>query len=82
MFEAGADPAEIVKKKGLQQITDTSAIEAAIDAAVAANPKQAELYRSGKTSVSGWFVGQVMKATGGKANPKIVNEILAKKLGG
>ena len=82
MVETGADPEEIVRKKGLQQITDTSAIEAAIDAAVAGNPKQAELYRSGKTSVAGWFVGQVMKATGGKANPKIVNEILARKLGG
>jgi aspartyl-tRNA(Asn)/glutamyl-tRNA(Gln) amidotransferase subunit B len=81
MVETGADPAAIVEKKGLGQISDTCAIEAAIDAAIAGNPAQAEQYRAGNAKVAGWFVGQVMKATGGKANPKIVNEILARKLG-
>ena len=81
MVETGADPAAIVDRKGLRQISDTGAIEAAIDAAIAANPAQAEQYRAGNAKVAGWFVGQVMKATGGKANPKIVNDVLAKKLG-
>jgi len=82
MFETGGDPAAIVSAKGLKQLSDTGAIEAAIDAAIAANPGQAAQFKSGNAKVAGWFVGQVMKATGGKANPKIVNEILAKKLGG
>ncbi|MCW5771515.1 MAG: Asp-tRNA(Asn)/Glu-tRNA(Gln) amidotransferase subunit GatB [Rhodospirillaceae bacterium] len=82
MFETGQDPAAIVEAKGLRQITDTGAIEAAIDAAIAANPGQADQYRQGNAKVAGWFVGQVMKATGGKANPQIVNKLLAKKLGG
>jgi aspartyl-tRNA(Asn)/glutamyl-tRNA(Gln) amidotransferase subunit B len=81
MFETGGDPAAIVSAKGLKQITDTAPIEAAIDAAIAANPGQAAQYKAGNAKVAGWFVGQVMKATGGKANPKIVNEVLAKKLG-
>jgi len=82
MFESGKDPADIVAAKGLRQITDTGAIEAAIDAIIAANPGQAAQYKAGNTKVAGWFVGQVMKATGGKANPQIVNQLLAKKLGG
>ncbi len=80
MFVSGGDPAAIVASKGLTQITDTGAIEAAIDAAVAANPGQVAHYRAGNTKVAGWFVGQVMKATGGKANPQLVNQLLAKKL--
>jgi aspartyl-tRNA(Asn)/glutamyl-tRNA(Gln) amidotransferase subunit B len=79
MFETGKDPAAIVEAKGLKQITDTSAIEKAIDAAIAANPGQAAQYKV-NPKVAGWFVGQVMKATGGKANPQLVNQILAKKL--
>ncbi len=79
MFETGKDPAAIVSAKGLTQITDTAAIEQAIDAAIASNPGQAEQYKV-NPKVAGWFVGQVMKATGGKANPQIVNQILAKKL--
>ncbi|MGE0736244.1 MAG: Asp-tRNA(Asn)/Glu-tRNA(Gln) amidotransferase subunit GatB [Alphaproteobacteria bacterium] len=82
MFETGKDAAAIVKDKGLVQISDTGAIEAAIEAAMASNPKQVEQYKSGNQKVAGWFVGQVMKATGGKANPGVVNEILKKKLGG
>jgi len=81
MVETGADPARIVEAKGLKQITDSGAIEAAVDKVIADNPAQAEQYRSGDQKVTGWFVGQVMKATGGKANPKMVNELLRKKLG-
>ncbi len=82
MVETGGDPVKIVDAKGLRQITDTGAIEAAVDKVIADNPAQAEQYRSGDQKVTGWFVGQIMKATGGKANPKMVNELLKKKLGG
>jgi aspartyl-tRNA(Asn)/glutamyl-tRNA(Gln) amidotransferase subunit B len=82
MVETGKDAAAIVAEKGLKQITDTGAIEKIIDEIIAANPKQAETFRAGKQGVAGWFVGQVMKATKGQANPKLVNELLAKKLGG
>jgi len=75
------DPAAIVKQKGLQQVTDTGAIEAAIDAALAAHPAQVAQYAA-NPKVLGFFVGQVMKATGGKANPALVNDLLKKKLGG
>lgn len=80
MFATGKTPAEIVREKGLVQITDTSAIEKIVDEVIAANPKEAENYRGGKTALMGFFVGQVMKASGGKANPKAVNEILKTKL--
>lgn len=82
MCETGKSAAVIVEAKGLRQITDESAILAAIDKVIAGNPGQVEQYKSGKQGVVGWFVGQVMKATGGKANPKMVNELLRKKLGG
>jgi aspartyl-tRNA(Asn)/glutamyl-tRNA(Gln) amidotransferase subunit B len=72
----------IIEKKGLKQITDTGALEQAIDQVVAANPKQLEQYRAGKEALLGSFVGQVMKATGGKANPAEVNRLLAAKLKG
>ena len=80
MFETGDDPAKIVEEKGLKQVTDTGAIEKAIDEIIAANPKQVEQLKD-KPKTFGWFVGQVMKATGGKANPAAVNDILKKKLG-
>ncbi len=79
MEETGKDPAALVEERGLKQVTDTGAIEAAIKEIVAANPKQVEAYKA-KPTMLGWFVGQVMKATGGKANPKIVNELLKKAL--
>jgi len=82
MFATGKAPAEIVKEKGLTQITDTSAIEKIVDEVIAANPKQVENYRGGKTALMGFFVGQVIKASGGKANPQAVNDILKKKLDG
>lgn len=80
MLETGADPAAIVAEQGLKQVTDVGAIEAAIDAIIAANPGQAAEVKI-KPKTFGWFVGQVMKATGGKANPAAVNEILKRKLG-
>ncbi len=73
-------PGEIAEKFGMQQITDTGAIEAAVDNVIAANPAQVEQYKSGKVGLLGFFVGNVMKATGGKANPAVVNEILRNKL--
>ena len=82
MVETGKDPADIVAEKGLKQITDTGAIEAAVDKVIAANPTQVATYKSGNEKVAGWFVGQVMKATQGKANPALVNELLRKKLKG
>lgn len=80
MFETGGDPEQIVAERGLKQVTDTGAIEKAVDAIIAANPEQARAVKE-KPKTFGWFVGQVMKATGGKANPAAVNEILKKKLG-
>jgi aspartyl-tRNA(Asn)/glutamyl-tRNA(Gln) amidotransferase subunit B len=80
MVETGADPAAIVEAKGLRQVTDTGAIEAAVDATLAANPAQVAQFAT-NPKVLGFFVGQVMKATQGKANPALVNELLRKKLG-
>ena len=78
--EETGDPAEIVEKRGLKQVTDTGAIEKVIDEIIAANPKQVEQVKE-KPKTMGWFVGQVMKAMQGKANPQAVNEILKNKLG-
>ena len=78
--EESGDPAAIVESRGLKQVTDTGAIEAVIDEIMAANPKQVEQVKE-KPKTMGWFVGQVMQKTGGKANPQVVNEILKKKLG-
>ena len=80
MFESGRSPGEIVEEQGLTQVTDTGAIEAEIDKIIAANPDKVEQVKE-KPRMMGWFVGQVMQATGGKANPQAVNEILQKKLG-
>jgi aspartyl-tRNA(Asn)/glutamyl-tRNA(Gln) amidotransferase subunit B len=80
MVETGKPAKVIVEEKGLKQITDTGAIEAAADKVIADNPKQTAQYKGGNQNLIGWFVGQVMKATGGKANPAAVNEILRKKL--
>jgi aspartyl-tRNA(Asn)/glutamyl-tRNA(Gln) amidotransferase subunit B len=82
MLETGKSAAAIVEEKGLKQITDTGAIEAAVDTVVADNPDQVADFKGGNEKAIGWFVGQVMKATGGKANPKMVNELLRKKLAG
>lgn len=80
MVERGADPESLVKDKGLEQITDTGEIEAAVDTVIAENPTQADQFRQGNDKVVGWFVGQVMKATQGKANPQKVNQLLQDKL--
>ncbi|SMY07745.1 Asp-tRNA(Asn)/Glu-tRNA(Gln) amidotransferase subunit GatB [Flavimaricola marinus] len=80
VYTEGGDPVEIVEKRGMKQVTDTGAIEAAVDEVIAANPAQVEKAKA-NPKLAGWFVGQVMKATGGKANPAAVNQIVAAKLG-
>ena len=80
MVETGAAPEAIVEKKGLRQVSDSGEIEAAVDAALAAHPAQVAQYAT-NPKVLGFFVGQVMKATGGKANPALVNDLLRKKPG-
>ncbi|MCH7888886.1 MAG: Asp-tRNA(Asn)/Glu-tRNA(Gln) amidotransferase subunit GatB [Proteobacteria bacterium] len=82
MFETGKEAAAIVEAKGLRQVSDEGAIEAVVDRVIAENPAQAEQCRAGNQKLAGWFVGQVMRATQGKANPKLVNEILRIKLSG
>jgi aspartyl-tRNA(Asn)/glutamyl-tRNA(Gln) amidotransferase subunit B len=82
MWAEGRGADEIIEKRGLKQITDSGAIEGVIDAVIAANPKQLADYRAGKDKLFGFFVGQVMKATEGKANPAQLNELLRTKLGG
>jgi aspartyl-tRNA(Asn)/glutamyl-tRNA(Gln) amidotransferase subunit B len=81
MLETGQDPAKIVEERGLKQTSDTGAIEAVIADVLAKNPGQLEQYRGGKEALFGFFVGQTMKAMGGKANPAVVNELLKKALG-
>ncbi|MCH4090660.1 Asp-tRNA(Asn)/Glu-tRNA(Gln) amidotransferase subunit GatB [Acetobacter sp.] len=82
MFETGEAPLTIVDRKGLRQVTDTGAIEAAADDIISKNGDKVAEYKGGKDKLFGFFVGQMMKATGGKANPAIVNDILRKKLDG
>jgi len=81
MFRTGRSPREIAQEKGLIQVQDTGAVEAAVDAVLAANPGEVEKYRSGKKQVLGFLVGQVMKAMKGKGNPALVNAALKAKLG-
>ena len=80
MFDSGKDAAIIVEEKDLTQITNTGEIEAIVDTIIARGEKQTEQFRSGNEKIIGWFVGQVMKETQGKANPAVVNELLIKKL--
>ncbi|XEN30452.1 aspartyl-tRNA(Asn)/glutamyl-tRNA(Gln) amidotransferase subunit B [Ensifer sp. WSM1721] len=80
LWNEGGDPAEIVESRGMKQVTDTGAIEKAVDEIIAANPDQVEKAKA-KPSLAGWFVGQVMKATGGKANPQAVQALVKSKLG-
>ena len=80
IYTEGGEPAEVAQARGMKQVTDTGAIEVAVDEVIAANPAQVEKAKQ-NPKLAGWFVGQVMKATGGKANPKAVNEIVATKLG-
>jgi aspartyl-tRNA(Asn)/glutamyl-tRNA(Gln) amidotransferase subunit B len=80
VFTEGGDPRDLVERRGMKQVTDTGAIEAAVDAVIAANPDKVEQVRA-KPTMLGWFVGQVMKQTGGKAAPQAVNDILKARLG-
>lgn len=80
MAETGADPEKIVEEKGLKQVTDTGAIEALVDEVIASAPDNVAAYKAGKNNLLGWFVGQVMKKSQGKANPAIVNKMIAEKL--
>ena len=80
VYTEGGDPEKIVESRGMKQVTDTGAIEAAVDAVIAENPAQVEKAKA-NPKLAGWFVGQVMKATGGKANPAAVNDLVTKKLG-
>lgn len=82
MAEEGKDPDTIIEEKGLKQVTDTSAIEKIIDEVMAANPDKVAEYRGGKDKLIGWFVGQTMRASQGKANPGMLNDLLKKKLAG
>ena len=82
MYRSGKDPQKIIEEKGLVQISNTDEIEKIVDKVIEENPKPVEQYRLGKTGNFGFFVGQVMKATGGRANPQTVNEILKKRLAG
>jgi aspartyl-tRNA(Asn)/glutamyl-tRNA(Gln) amidotransferase subunit B len=79
MLETGKSPSVLVEEKGLRQVTDTGAIEAAIEQVLAANPDKVAEVKAGKDKLMGWFVGQVMKSTQGKANPAMLNELLAKR---
>ena len=80
VWNEGGDPKQIVETRGMKQVTDTNAIEKAVDEIIAANPEKAEQAKE-KPTLAGWFVGQVMKSTGGKANPQAVNDLVKAKLG-
>jgi aspartyl-tRNA(Asn)/glutamyl-tRNA(Gln) amidotransferase subunit B len=80
VWNEGGDPAEVVEARGLRQVTDTAAIERTVDEIVAANPDKAAQAQA-KPTLAGWFVGQIMRASGGKANPQVVNDLVKRKLG-
>jgi aspartyl-tRNA(Asn)/glutamyl-tRNA(Gln) amidotransferase subunit B len=82
MYLSGKNPEAIIEEKGLIQISNTDEIEKIVSRVIEENPKPVEQYRQGKTSNFGFFVGQVMRATGGRANPQAVNDILKKRLAG
>ncbi len=81
MYTTGADPASIVAAKGLEQVSDSGALEKMIDEILVAHPEQLASYRAGKVNLFGFFVGQIMKASRGQANPQMINDLLRKKLG-
>ena len=82
MVETGAAPSAVVDRKGLRQISDAAALEPVVEQVLAAHPSKVEEYRSGRPALLGFFMGQVMRASGGKANPELAKELLRKKLGG
>jgi aspartyl-tRNA(Asn)/glutamyl-tRNA(Gln) amidotransferase subunit B len=81
MVKTGEAPQTIVEKQGLGQISDTSALDGVVDQIIADNPSEAERYKGGDKKLVGFFMGQIMKATKGQANPQMVNQILREKLG-
>jgi aspartyl-tRNA(Asn)/glutamyl-tRNA(Gln) amidotransferase subunit B len=81
VFRAGGEPDEIVRAKGLAQVSDEGAVEAVVDRVLAASPGEVEKYRGGRKNLLGFFVGQVMKELRGKGNPAVVNAVLQRKLG-
>jgi Asp-tRNA(Asn)/Glu-tRNA(Gln) amidotransferase B subunit len=82
MVETRRSPAEIVRERGLEQVSDEGALSAEIEAVIAAHPDEVAAFRGGKQGLIGFFVGQVMKRTGGQANPQLVNRLLREKLAG
>ena len=80
IYETGKDPVVVVRERGLAQVSDEGAIREVIEAVIAANSEQYAKYRGGKAALFGYFVGQVLKATGGKANPRLVNRLLKERL--
>ncbi|MBT3280003.1 MAG: glutamine--tRNA ligase, partial [Campylobacteraceae bacterium] len=78
--QSGTNPTKIVEDKGLVQISDPSIISPIIDEVIVKNPDNVEKFKAGNTKLLGFFVGQVLKTTGGKANPQVVNELVAQKL--
>ena len=80
IMDEDKDPSVIVEERGMKQVSDTGAIEAVVDAVIAANPDEVARYKEGNTKVIGFFVGQCMKEMRGQGNPKIINQLLAKKL--
>ena len=81
VIDEDKDSAAIVEERGMKQVSDTGAIEAVVDGVIAANPDEVARYKEGNTKLIGFFVGQCMKEMRGQGNPKIINQILAKKLG-
>jgi aspartyl-tRNA(Asn)/glutamyl-tRNA(Gln) amidotransferase subunit B len=80
MVETGKSATDIVAERGLAQVSDEGALEAEVDAVIGAHPAEVDAYRGGKQGLMGFFVGQVMKRTGGQANPQVVNRLLREKL--
>ena len=81
LMEQGGDPTQIIAERGLAQVSDEGAIAALVDEVIAANPDKVEAYRAGKTNLAGFFVGQVVRASQGKANPQVVQKVVADRLG-
>ena len=81
MFATGEPPAAIIKAKGFEQVSDTGAIEKLCDEVIAANPAKVAEFKAGNDKVLNWMTGQVMKSSGGKANPKMVGEVLRARIG-
>jgi aspartyl-tRNA(Asn)/glutamyl-tRNA(Gln) amidotransferase subunit B len=80
LMDKGGDPEQIIADRGLAQVSDESAIAAMVDEVIAANPDKVEAYRAGKTNLAGFFVGQVVRASQGKANPQVVQKVVAERL--